>query len=1043
MRSNAEAPHGKSSSSSDVHFGVSKHSPLSTPPSITIQSPPGSTLAVQQEHPEPQPIRSSSNSPPRAPSPVDSNPNDNLCCSISMSTSTSSNNLNKNLSSQASRELALPPLELYGNGGLSYAEQPSSCTGKITFPDLIGVNSLRSAYNLQVMFVDAMKSIINDFYKMLLESAMLRPFHADIAAACDSASSCVESAHDFALILKGYIERKQFALVAFILADEKNYLQNLGSLMNCLYDGFYKIRVMRGNSPDFCAVLAKCVCSKNENLTLDDVMLICASYPQHLLRICKTELAYRPALERALSAMHTTCDFCEQLYPDVPVVPPLVDYEIPGNDPLKPLGDVVLKSTELASWIGGSTVVRQIRFPPNAVVPDVLKTCQQRKLVGIIPGVLRDAQSFGLTFNVPTSLIIFSDCAVLCKNIFKEKFEKYVFIEFYYKDSIWLETDSDLKKIVLCNRLICQDEKFLPPGWEDVSNVRRKEHSFVYKPCGIKQEQNPMSVGCLTNKHTFIVASSQLFVQASQKLVELANNADMVEIKQPPHLVVGVDLTYLTEFDRLWNPELTMPEIFKVLIPHIMSAGLSEKGIFRVAAEKRILDELCLKVHTEELSKLDLAGYNINTISGLMKMFLRDMPNPLLPLDMYQDFMAVSGMRVEDRTKRLIELVQRLPKYNKEALTALMTVLYQIHNNQHVNSMDDKNLGIVTAPNILRNNSHADMAAMTAANTVVAFMVEHYEEIFENSILGQEIREAALASNEWVLFKRKLIGNIGGVSVMIPDPDDHIVLSFDTHGDYVVFDSNKRKYIKSGSVTSNLPVRIPPDAGIYHDGKFWIIFKKTLLVLDSKSLEVVHSAPLPAESVIVADEKIWLGGEGVINIISPSDYSILDKIEVTGIQSVFSMFLVEGKVWVACKKSKPSRVEIHVYDASTHALDSTFRTDMKDIFGMVQYGKTVWIASDNPSLSVWDIETKEYLARITSCSAYSICVLPDQIWFGSQDVIVIVDPKTYKCVGEVRGYQCKAIISIIPVIEKDRVEVWSGSYDRSVCVWSIYPLPDL
>jgi len=111
----------------------------------------------------------------------------------------------------------------------------------------------------------------------------------------------------------------------------------------------------------------------------------------------------------------------------------------------------------------------------------------------------------------------------------------------------------------------------------------------------------------------------------------------------------------------------------------------------------------------------------------------------------------------------LIDLIGLLPNYNREALRALMNVLYQIHCNRHINAMDDKNLGIVTAPNILRTNSStSNMSEMGAANTVVSLMIEYYETIFENSVLGKNAREAALAAKEWVLFKRKLIGNEGG-----------------------------------------------------------------------------------------------------------------------------------------------------------------------------------------------------------------------------------------------------------------------------------------
>jgi len=413
---------------------------------------------------------------------------------------------------------------------------------------------------------------------------------------------------------------------------------------------------------------------------------------------------------------------------------------------------------------------------------------------------------------------------------------------------------------------------------------------------------------------------------------------------------------------------------------------------------------------------------------------------------MYSDFMACSTMGVEERNERLTELICNLPDCNRGALRALMNVLYQIHCNNHVNAMDDKNLGIVTAPNILRNNSRAEMAEMSAANTVVSAMIENYERIFETGALAEEAREAAIASNEWVVFKRKLIGNIGGIRAMVADPDKHRVLSFDSHGDCVLFDSEKRTYIKSIPLSSKLSMRIPPFSVLYYKGKFWAGYMNQLVILDAETLDVVHSDKIPAQSmVIVGNDHIWVGGDGTMSVISAIDYSVVKQFSV-GIQSIKAMVTVRDQVWAACKNNtKNSRIEIHMWDMKTHEHVSMFYTDMKDVFAMTTFGnKTVWTASDNPCVSVLDIDSRECIARInTHPVAFSICALSDQVWFGSRDEIVIINPKTYTTVGELRRYQTDTVISTLPIIHEDRVEVWSGSFDKSVCVWSVTPLPDL
>jgi len=428
-----------------------------------------------------------------------------------------------------------------------------------------------------------------------------------------------------------------------------------------------------------------------------------------------------------------------------------------------------------------------------------------------------------------------------------------------------------------------------------------------------------------------------------------------------------------------------------------------------------------------------------------MKMFLRDMPTPLLPMDMYSDFLAVANMDPDDRTKRLIELICRLPKYNQEMLRTLMKMLYQIQCNQHINAMDGKNLGIVTAPNILRNNSRAQMTEMNAANTVIGTMIEQYELIFERSVIGNEVREAAIASKEWVLFKRKLLGTQGGVRVMVANPDRNTVLALDSHGDCVLFDSENCTFIRSESVSKNLSTRVPPSAAIFSQGKFWIAFMNILLVLDGETLAVVHMANIPAQSIVAVGEEVWVGGESKITVLSAADFSVLDTLLVKK-RSIVAMVAVNGQVWGACKRMKKNeRMEMHQWNQKDHAHVSHFITDTKDVFAMTVLGKnTVWTASDNPCVSVWDTETKECLARIsTHPVAFSICALGDQVWFGSRDEIGIIDPKTYKCVGELRGYHQNLVFSTLPIVRSDHIEIWSGSFDKSVCIWSVTPLPRL
>ena len=349
----------------------------------------------------------------------------------------------------------MPENKIDRETGLSYAEQPPQTNGRLCFPDLVGVNMLRTALNLQVVFVRALESLDNDFFKVIMDSPSGIQWEKEITAAFDGLVNWVSFARRFESVIRENLKRNHFVMLASLLSDEKWYLINLAPFIGMLSDSYLKLRAIRGSDAEFNAVLSQCACSRNPNYSLDEVMLTCVSYPQHLLQLCKTELTYRSAFERAHASMLSTSQFCEPMFPEVAVVPKFIDYEIPGNETLNPLGDIVLKADELSSWIRSSVVTRQIRIPPGREVPDPLVNGQARKLIDIVPGHLRHAQSFGLTYNVSASLILFSDGAVLCRNDATDKYHKYVFVDYYWKNTFWYQINSEQRTCAESTINIC------------------------------------------------------------------------------------------------------------------------------------------------------------------------------------------------------------------------------------------------------------------------------------------------------------------------------------------------------------------------------------------------------------------------------------------------------------------------------------------------------------------------------------------------------------------------------------------------------------
>jgi len=333
------------------------------------------------------------------------------------------------------------------------------------------------------------------------------------------------------------------------------------------------------------------------------------------------------------------------------------------------------------------------------------------------------------------------------------------------------------------------------------------------------------------------------------------------------------------------------------------------------------------------------------------------------------------------------------------------------------------------------------------------YMVDHYPEIFEDSKLGKEDRDKSIAFGEWALFKRKIIDLEGSIRASAADPERHTILAADGHHNCVLFNCETYKKIASLNTAEDESLKTSeeaeeieeigyPKAAIFCQGSFWVAFENAVLVLNRETLQVEHKLSVPANCLIaVNDSEVWIGSEKIITIVSATEYTEIAKIEVKE-KLVTSMIVVDQQVWCALKEYRKRCVYIHQYDIKTRAHVSRFETCLKDVFSMALYGDNLWTASDGPGISIWDIKTVVNVTEklkadislppITSC----LCALPNQIWFGSQDGIVIADPKTQQVVGVLRGYQKDFVYSMIPVVYGDHTEIWSCG-NKSLSVWSI------
>ncbi|XP_058510273.1 GEM-interacting protein isoform X2 [Solea solea] len=206
--------------------------------------------------------------------------------------------------------------------------------------------------------------------------------------------------------------------------------------------------------------------------------------------------------------------------------------------------------------------------------------------------------------------------------------------------------------------------------------------------------------------------------------------------------VFGVDLSLLTR-DR---PD-EVPFVVQRCTSEIESRALSVQGVYRVSGSKPRIQKLCQAFEMQK-EQVDLSDLSPHDITSILKHFFKELPEPILTFDLYNDFIAV-GKTIQLLSEReqtpdtneitniihnIQKLLQKLPPYCYSILQHMMSHLQKVSEN-YENKMSASNLGIVFGPTLLRPLVSTDMSMIALLETsfqavLVEFLITHHDIVF-------------------------------------------------------------------------------------------------------------------------------------------------------------------------------------------------------------------------------------------------------------------------------------------------------------------------
>ncbi|KAE8631183.1 hypothetical protein XENTR_v10001103 [Xenopus tropicalis] len=225
--------------------------------------------------------------------------------------------------------------------------------------------------------------------------------------------------------------------------------------------------------------------------------------------------------------------------------------------------------------------------------------------------------------------------------------------------------------------------------------------------------------------------------------------------------IFGQKLEDTVRYEKRYGTHLA-PMLVEQCVDFIRQQGLTEEGLFRMPGQANLVKELQDAFDCGEKPSFD-SNTDIHTVASLLKLYLRELPEPVIPFSKYEDFISSAKHLSKEEESGMAELVKQvrsLPPVNYNLLKYICRFLDEVQSHSGVNKMSVQNLATVFSPNILRPKVQDPMTIMEGTVVVqqlMAVMISQHEVLFPKDGDNQ-FHELSINNNE--IQKKIVLGQI-------------------------------------------------------------------------------------------------------------------------------------------------------------------------------------------------------------------------------------------------------------------------------------------
>uniref|UniRef100_A0A7N6B3I8 ABR activator of RhoGEF and GTPase n=1 Tax=Anabas testudineus TaxID=64144 RepID=A0A7N6B3I8_ANATE len=241
-------------------------------------------------------------------------------------------------------------------------------------------------------------------------------------------------------------------------------------------------------------------------------------------------------------------------------------------------------------------------------------------------------------------------------------------------------------------RILCYEKCY------DKSMLNKDDNEIVDKIMGKGQVQlDPQTVQS-KNWHKDVIEMNGIKVEFSMKFTSRDLSLKRTPSKKQSG-VFGVKINVVTKRERS-----KVPYIVRQCIEEVEKRGIDEVGIYRISGVATDIQALktAFDTNTKDILMM-LSDMDINAIAGTLKLYFRELPEPLLTDRLYPAFME--GIALSDPAAKencMMHLLRSLPDPNLMTFLTLLEHLKRVAEKEPINKMSLHNLATVFGPTLLR-----------------------------------------------------------------------------------------------------------------------------------------------------------------------------------------------------------------------------------------------------------------------------------------------------------------------------------------------------